>query len=103
VDKATYLEMCEALGTEPDPEELPIEYHELFYECRKAIDCYHLLPSLWSGTGFYIGKDYTGLEAVFSLLNIYQNKQEIMQMLFVIDNQVSKDITIKQKAATKAR
>lgn len=95
--------MCEALGTEPDPNEMPVEYGDLYLECREALDAYHLLPSIWTGTGYYAGKDYTGLDAVFGLLDIYENKQEIMQMLFVIDRVVSEDISRKQKAATKAK
>ena len=95
--------MCESLGTTPDPADIPIEYGDLHYECRKALDCYQMLPSMWAGAGYYTGKDYTGIAAVFDLLEICGNKEEIMQMIFVIDGEVSADIAQKQKVATKAK
>jgi hypothetical protein len=95
--------MCEALGTEPKEEDIPVDFEDLPYECRKAMECYRLLPSMWVGSGFYIGKDYSSLPSVFDLLDICQNKGEILQMIFVIDGEVSKDITQKQKASTKGK
>lgn len=95
--------MCEALGQEPTLADTPVEYQDLYYECKQAVDCYHLLPSLWSGVGYYVGKDYTGIQSVFDLLDIHDNKQEIMQMIFLIDREVSEDIARKQKAASKAK
>jgi hypothetical protein len=34
--KEQYFEMCEALGTEPDPLEIPIEFDDLHLEVQEA-------------------------------------------------------------------
>lgn len=96
-----YLEMCEAMGTEPLEEDMPIEFGDLYYEFRQALNAYHMLPSIWTGTGYYAGKDYTGTQAVFDLLNIRNNRGDIMGFLFIIDKEVSEDIARKQKAKGK--
>lgn len=96
--------MCEALGTEPDPNEMPIGQEDLLLESISALQCYHMLPSMWAGQGFYAGKDMTGLMNVFDLLKIAEDEREvIIQFIYVIDSVVSEDISRKQKEAMRKK
>ena len=58
MDKHTYFEMCEMLGTEPIDDDIPIEVDDLPELVQKALHIYSYLPDAWEGmSGTYMGKD----------------------------------------------
>ena len=67
--------MCEAMGTEPQESEIPVDMAELLYETQLAIKLYNYLPDVWSNgmQPFYSGKDYTNLRFFMELLDIDEN------------------------------
>ena len=39
-----YLLMCEQMGWDPDPNEMPPEVHDLSYEAQQALRLFNALP-----------------------------------------------------------
>jgi len=63
-----YLQMCEQLDQEPDPDEMPPEIGDFPYEIQEAFVVHAMLPDKWDGSsGSYMGKDWSPLN---DLLNI---------------------------------
>lgn len=102
VGKAEYFELCEALGTPPVDEEIPIDREDLFYETRWVLSIYDDMPDKWNTTaGVYMGKDMTILPLLFKLDNTPNYiKRYLLQILPVINKYVTEDINrqIKSKA-----
>ena len=91
--------MCEALGTEPIPEEIPLDSSDMSYETIDAVECYRLLPDNFTGMGDYLGKDMSNLVNVFKLLNIPEHEKfYIIETIQYMDSLVIKDLTRKRKA-----
>lgn len=69
---------------EPIPEEIPLEYTDLDYDCQIALKIFNLLPDNVEGmSGSWLGKDFSGLGI---LLDIYEveNRQQFMDLLMVL-------------------
>ena len=100
--KDAYFEMCEALGSEPDPDEIPVEFEDLPDLAQQAIEIYGFLPDRWEGmSATFLGKDYS---IAFDLFKTYEIDNYVEQRLFlrimsVIDGIRSK--LIQGKQATK--
>ena len=102
MSKESYFEMCEALGSEPIPEEIPVDSTDLAYETILAIECYGMLTENWSGMGSYLGKDLSGLLSIMELKEVnYNDREYTMSIIMLIDQLVSEDIARKQKQASK--
>jgi len=105
--KKQYLMMCEQLGTEPKPEEYPIEFEDFPYRVQLAITIYYILPDIWEGfSGTYMGKDYSILPYLVDIYNI-ENNVQFMQILSMI-NKIIMDIRSqeqkqRQKLASKGK
>lgn len=83
--KDTYFEMCEALGTEPIDEEVPVEISELPLEVQQALDIYSKLRDEWDTmNGRYMGKSYTGIMDLFKIIDIPACDHRIMYDILVI-------------------
>ena len=52
----TYFEMCEALGTEPVEEEIPVEFEDFCLDVQEALSIYQKLRDEWD----YMGGNYIG-------------------------------------------
>jgi hypothetical protein len=97
--KEAYFEMCEALGNEPIPEEIPLDASDMSYETMSAVQCYKLLPDNYTGMGDYLGKNLSNLSNIYDLLNIPNHEKEyILESILYMDNLVIKDIARKRKA-----
>ena len=69
--KEAYFEMCEALGTAPVEEEIPIELEDFSPEAQELIEIYGMLRDDWDGmNGVYLGKSFVGISEIFDMMNI---------------------------------
>ena len=64
-----YLEMCEQLGKEPNPDEIPPDWEDFPPELQQAIAVFNSLGDRVYPDIGYIGKDYTNLPI---LIEVYQ-------------------------------
>ena len=99
--KEAYLEMCEALGSEPNPDEIPVEFADLPDLVQQTLEIYGFLPDRWEGmSATFLGKDYS---IAFDLFKTYEIDNYIEQRLLlriksVVDSIRSKIIHDKQNA-----
>lgn len=83
--KEAYYDMCEALGSEPIDDEVPIEYDDLLLEVQEALSIYSKLRDDWDGmNGVYLGKNYSGIMDIFSVLEV-EDKRTIFELILIID------------------
>ena len=84
-----YLQICEMQGTEPDPEEMPVEFKDLLEDTQLAFVIYYKLPDKWDGaSGTYQGKE---LSILPYLLDLYEvpNKIDMVTIILSIIQQHS--------------
>lgn len=64
-----YLNMCEQLGEEPDPNKIPRDLSEMPDYVLAAVEIFNCLPDNYSGgmATMYTGKDYSSLNILFDL------------------------------------
>jgi hypothetical protein len=83
--KEQYFDMCEALGSEPLEEEIPVDFGDLPLDIQEAYTVYAVLQDQWEPmSGSYIGKSYTGLG---DILNIYgiEDKRTTLIIIELLD------------------
>lgn len=98
VSREDYIEMCEALGSEPDEEEAPVPFEDLLYESQMAIILYNYFPDIWTGgmQPHYIGKNLTNLEYIFNIHNIPEGSRiYILEFMLLIDKENASNINQK--------
>lgn len=97
--KAQYLEMCDALGTAPIEEEIPIEYDDFPPEIQQAFEVYYVLQDTWDTFGGnYLGKNLTAVKDIFDILSISTEEQPfILKMVSQIDRIRMKDISTRKE------
>ena len=101
VDSDHYLEICAALGSEPDEDEIPPTIDDLCYEAQMALEIYAYLQDIWSGgmTTFYVGKSLQNLKDIFDLFDILEGSRlYILQFILAIDKETAKSINNRNKA-----
>lgn len=100
MDKNKYLMMCEQLGMEPNPDEMPASFEDFPYDVQDAIMIYSILPDVWEGFGgSFLGKDYSILPYLANQVYKIEDHPQLMQFLILINNIVSKNRAEKQKQA----
>lgn len=68
--KDSYFEMCEMLGSDPNPDEIPVELDDFPDLVQQAFYIYSMLADTWDPMGGnYLGKNYAIL---FELLDLYE-------------------------------
>tara|TARA_R110000868_G_scaffold684_4_gene4903 strand:- start:323 stop:646 length:324 start_codon:yes stop_codon:yes gene_type:complete len=101
-----YILMCEELGWDPDPEEMPIDYADLDYEAQQALLLFNTLPDKLEGmNGVWLGKDYAGLGDIISIYEMTDIK-ETFGLLQICISEASKYYEQQRKvneARSKAR
>lgn len=98
MDKNKYLLMCEQLGKDPDPKEMPADFNDFPYPVQQAIIIYSILPDNWDGFGGnFLGKDYSILPYLAKEVYIIENHSQLMQYLLIINNIVSNHRAQKRK------
>ena len=95
--------MCEILGSDPVPSEIPYTREDLSLDTQIVFNIYDKLPAKWDGfSGQYMGKD-------LSLLPILTKKLEVdivnyvWDIIPIIDSFVAEDIAKKIKSKTKLK
>ena len=90
--KDSYFEMCEAIGSEPSEDEIPVEIDDLPLEVQTAIQVYNKLRDEWEGmSGTYMGKSYVGLKDVLDIYEIpFEDRRYLLDWFTVIDIERSK-------------
>lgn len=81
--KHQYFEMCEALGSEPIEEEIPVELSDFPLEVQEMFNIYYLMADVWDGmSGTYQGKNTS---IVFDLFDLYKiDKEDRLVYLMLI-------------------
>lgn len=100
--KEHYFEMCEALGSEPLEEEIPVEYEDLYIDAQYALTIYAKLQDQWEGmNGIYLGKNYSGIKDIFEILEVpKEDYRTIFDLLELIDKHRAKIIKDSKPAKT---
>ena len=80
-----YLEMCEQLGKEPDPNEIPPDWEDFPEIVQYALNTYNSLGDRMYPDIGYIGKDYTNLPYFIDLYNI-EDKEFFLEILSWLDS-----------------
>ena len=100
MSKDAYYEMCQMLGTEPDPNEIPVEFEDLPDQVQRALEIYSYLSDRWEGmSGTYMGKDYTIIFNLFNMFDItlVSEQQLLLKITSTIDSIRSEMISDKNK------
>lgn len=92
--KEQYFEMCEALGSEPLDEEIPVEFDDLPLEVQEAMRIYNNLQDSWDYMGGnYIGKNLNNFKDVLELYEVDKRDQrEMYELILLLDRIRSKII-----------
>ena len=70
-----YLSMCEQLGKEPNPDEMPPSLEDFPLEIQEAFIIHSMLPDRWDGSsGSYMGKDWSALEPLLNIQGVQDKK-----------------------------
>ena len=76
-----YLNICEQLGEEPDPDKMPLEISDLPSEVQVAFFIFGFLEDAWDGmSGSYLGKSWTNIEYLFNLYEVEDPKTMLYLM-----------------------
>lgn len=92
--KTSYFEMCEVLGSEPIESEIPVEYEDLLVDVQEALSIYYRLRDEWDTmNGNYMGKNYSGILDIFTILEVpVQDHRTMFDLIGLIDRHRSKII-----------
>lgn len=85
--KDAYFEMCEALGSEPDENEIPVEYADLCIDVQEALGIYYKLRDEWDTmNGNYMGKNYGGILDILNILEVpVEDHKTVFDLIGIID------------------
>lgn len=78
--------MCEQLGQEPKPEEMPPDDSMFPLEVQQAFYVHIMLPDRWDGmSGSYMGKDWSALGDILEIMEI-EDKKTVCFFLKHVEN-----------------
>ena len=67
------------MGTEPDPEKMPLDSSDFPGEVQVAFFVFGLLPDRWDGmSGTYLGKDWSSFEQIVDIYEIEDKKSTLL-------------------------
>lgn len=82
-----YLDLCEQIGEEPDPDKIPPEVNDFPADVQKAMILYNKLGDrIYPDVG-YLGKDYTQLPIYMDVYGV-ENKQLFLETLLRLDSKI---------------
>jgi|TARA_R100000152_G_C6719225_1_gene145485 hypothetical protein len=94
--------MCDQTGKEPDPDEMPPALGDYPPEVQVAFLLHDFLPERWEGmNGFYMGKDYSGLQVLLDAYEV-EDKKTCVYFIRCIDSYNMKKINGEQDKKRKA-
>lgn len=92
-----YILMCEQMGWEPREEDIPLDPSDLTMESQQALILLNVLPDKWEGmSGSWMGKDYSGLEAIMNIYEI-EDRRRVFELLQMGEAELGKYYAQKQK------
>jgi len=95
--------MCEQMGIEPDPNEIPLDLNDLSYEAQLAIKIFNSLPDKVEGmSGSWLGKDYAGLGILFDIYEV-ENRQEVFELMALLTHETDTHYRQQQKQKSKSK
>jgi hypothetical protein len=101
MSKEGYLLMCEQLGNEPIPEEIPAEFSDFPDIIQQAMTIFSILPDRWEGmSGTYMGKDLGILPYLANLYDVADEVQ-LLNYILVIDRIITSSRHQKQEQTRK--
>lgn len=65
-----YFEICEQMGTEPDPQKIPVEWKDLPNIVQISISIFNMLGDRLVADIGYLGKDYSNLTELIKAYEI---------------------------------
>ena len=97
--KDSYFEMCEALGSEPNEEEIPVEFEDFPIELQQAFSVYNMLRDEWDTmNGLYLGKSLIGIKDILEATEIELDEYKFITVLVrMIDRVRFNEINTKLK------
>jgi hypothetical protein len=102
IDLEKYLNICEQLGQEPDPDKMPPDVRDLPYEVQVAFFVHDLLSDRWEGfNGIHLGKDWAPISQLYDIYEV-ENKKVVTYFLKHIEAHNSEAINKKQDDRRKA-
>jgi hypothetical protein len=101
--KDAYYEMCEMMNSEPVHEEIPVDYEDLFVDVQEALNIYSKLKDEWDGmNGTYMGKNYSGLLDIFTVLDVpVEDRKTMFELIGLIDKYRSDAIAARKPKSDK--
>ena len=98
INKEQYFLLCEQLGNDPIPEEIPVDFSDFPHQIQEVIQIFSILPGVFEGmTGTYMWVDYALLPYLFDEIFVVRDKQIAMKFLLIIGNIMMEKYTQKQK------
>lgn len=90
--KEAYFEMCEALGSEPEEDEIPIEMDDFPNEVQEAVTIYYKMRDEWDTmNGVYLGKSFAGFADILNILEVpHEDRKYLLEWITVMDAARSK-------------
>ena len=90
-------------NVEPNEEDMPVEVETLSPECQQALILLNSLPDMWDGmSGTWLGKDYSGLLAIFDIYEI-DDRKEVFELYKAAEDELRKYYTQEKKARESSR
>ena len=85
------------MGWEPRYDDMPVDPSTLSLEAQQALTLLNALPDNWEGmSGTWMGKDYSGLEAIMNIYEI-QDRKTVFELLRDAEAELDKYYAQKQK------
>jgi hypothetical protein len=103
-----YMEMCESLGTDPVPSEIPPAFSDLTFQSQDVMQIFMYLKDDWTSMGGYVGKDLSNITKIFELFNIDKEDWllyiEILQVIITEQtNYINKKIKSESRTKTSGK
>ena len=95
--KDRYLDMCEQLGRDPDPDKIPPDMNDFPDIVSEAIFVFNQLGDRIDGDVGYLGKDYSSLPIYME--TITENRELFMEILSWLDSKMIKKSSEEMKRA----
>lgn len=70
MSREQYLEMCAQMGSEPNPDEIPVEVDDLTVQSQEVIEIFNYMPDEWGSMGGYVGKNLHNFPTIFELFKV---------------------------------
>ena len=103
-----YLEMCESLGSDPDPDEIPPSFGELSHQVQDIMEIFMYLKDDWGSMGGYLGKDLSILPQLLEMYEVPRSDWllyfELLQVVIVEQtNYINKKIKAESRTKTSGK